>query len=75
MAKHNVSFSVPQRKLGRADVEFLVKRDGTVLGKLAVSSGSVVWFPKNTSYGCKVTWQKFNDLMRDHATRFERRKS
>ena len=53
MAVHDVSFEVPQRPLGRADVKFRVKRDKMVLGTLEISKGSVVWFPKSTSYGCK----------------------
>ncbi len=32
MAKHDVSFSIPQRSLGKAEVEFLVKADGAVFG-------------------------------------------
>ncbi len=35
MAKHDVSFSLPERSLGRADVKFQVKRDGKVHGTLA----------------------------------------
>lgn len=73
MAKHDVSFSIPERSLGKADVEFVVKRDGAVLGTLAVSNGSVVWFPKGTTYGLKVGWMKFGAMMQDNATRFERR--
>ncbi len=46
MATHDVSFSIPERSLGKADVEFVIKRDGAILGTLAVSNGSVVWFPK-----------------------------
>jgi hypothetical protein len=53
MAKHHVSFSIPERELSRADVEFIVKQDDAVLGTLAVSNGSLVWFPKGTSYRCK----------------------
>ena len=73
MAKHDVQFEVPARPLGRADASFVVKRDGAVLGTLTVSNGSVVWFPKGTSYGCKVGWKRFDELMREHATRPERR--
>ncbi|GIV82821.1 MAG: hypothetical protein KatS3mg073_0733 [Meiothermus sp.] len=73
MAKHDVSFNIPQRALGKADVEFLVKRDGSVLGTLAVSNGSIVWFPKGATYGLKVGWKKFNDIMQESATRFEKR--
>ena len=73
MAKHDVSFKIPQRALGKADVQFLVKRDGTVHGTLEVSNGSVVWFPKGTTYGLKVGWAKFDEIMKDKATRFEKR--
>ena len=73
MASHEVLFSIPQRRLGKADVEFVVKRDGSVLGTLAVSNGSVVWFPKGTTYGLKVGWKKFYEMMQEGATRFERR--
>jgi len=73
MAKHDVQFEVPARSLGRADVKFLVKRDGAVIGTLTVSNGSVVWFPKATSYGYKVGWKKFDELMQERATRTERR--
>jgi len=73
MAKHDVSFNIPQRALGKADVEFIVKRDGALLGTLAVSNGSIVWFPKGNVYGFKVGWKKFNDIMQKSATRFERR--
>ncbi|HEY0682597.1 MAG TPA: hypothetical protein VGD45_09710 [Steroidobacter sp.] len=73
MAKHLVSFSIPERELGRADVQFLVKQDETLLGTLAVSNGSLVWFPKGTTYGCKMGWSKFDSVMKEYATRFEKR--
>lgn len=73
MAKHLVSFSIPERELGRADVEFVVKQDEAVLGTLAISNGSLVWFPRGTTYGYKMEWSKFDKVMRDHATRFEKR--
>ena len=73
MAKHDASFNIPQRALGKADVELQVKRDGIVLGTLAVSNGSIVWFPKGTSYGYKTGWAKFDQLMQEEASRFEKR--
>jgi len=50
-----------------------VKRDGIVLGTLAVSNGSIVWFPRGTSYGYKMGWTKFDQLMQEQASRFEKR--
>jgi hypothetical protein len=73
VAKHDVSFSIPTRALGKADVTFQVKRDGVAHGTLEVSNGSRVWFPKGTSYGLKVSWVKFEKIMRANATRFEKR--
>lgn len=63
MAEHDVEFTIPWRDLGKADVEFEVKKDGTALGKLEVSKGAVVWFPANGSIGYKMSWTKFGELM------------
>jgi hypothetical protein len=73
MAKHDVSFSIPERSLGKADVEFLVKADDVVLGTLAVSNGSVVWFPKGATNGYKMHWNKFDKVMQEAATKIEKR--
>ena len=62
MAKHDVSF------------DFVIKVDGELFGKLAVSNGSIVWFPKGTKNGLKMGWMKFEEVMRENAMRSERRK-
>lgn len=73
MAKHDVSFSIPKRALGKADVEFVVRKNGRVFGTLAISNGSLVWFPSKTTYGFKMGWTKFDKLMKEEALRFEKR--
>ena len=35
---HDVSFSIPKRKLGTADIEFEIKRDKVMLGTLKIST-------------------------------------
>jgi hypothetical protein len=70
---HNVTFSIPERRLGKADVKFVVKADQQVLGTLAISNGSIVWFPRGASYGCKMEWSKFDQFMKDQAPHFEKR--
>jgi hypothetical protein len=72
--KHAVSFSVPTRDLGKADIDFMVKVDGKAFGKLEVSKGSVVWYPQNTTWGHKASWSRFDQLMRE-ARRTEKRKA
>jgi hypothetical protein len=67
--QHNVTFTIPERDLGKADVEFQVKKGGSKLGTLKVSKGTVVWVPKDHSYGYKVGWTDFDTLMKDHGTK------
>lgn len=70
---HDVHFSMPSRSLGRSDVEFQVYQDREMLSTLAVSKGSVVWFPANTIYGYRMNWGKFDKIMQEQANSFERR--
>ena len=73
MATHDVTFTLPPRKLGRSDVTFQIARDGETFGTLTVSNGSMVWFPKGASKGRRVGWKKFNELMKEGTEQFERR--
>lgn len=69
MAKHEVKFVVPERPLGRADVEFMVKKDSVAVGKLKISNGNVVWVPKGHTYGYQMSWDAFDSLMQEHGKR------
>lgn len=66
---HDVTFEIPSRDLGKADVVFHVKKGGSKLGTLAVSKGSVVWFPKDHSYGYRIGWAEFDKLMTENGAR------
>ena len=66
MAKHDVTFTLPERALGRANVEFKVKRDGKPFGRLKVSNGTIVWVSARATYGRKMRWVDFDALMRKH---------
>lgn len=70
---YEVKFAVPQRELGKSDVEFEVRQNGTMLGTLKISKGSLVWFPKGTGNGLRMPWEKFDRLMKDNATQIEKR--
>jgi hypothetical protein len=69
MAIHDVTFEVPQRPLGKADVAFRVKEKGKTLGTLTVSNGSIVWFPRGTKNGLKMGWARFQTTMQEKAKR------
>lgn len=73
MVAHEVDMTLPKRELGRADAVFDVKADGTTVGALHISRGAVVWFPAGTTYGYKLDWARFNELMQEHGSRKEAR--
>ena len=62
---HTVTFSVPERALGREDIEFVVKRDGVRFGTLLVSKGAVEWRPTNKVYRRRLRCERFDQLMRE----------
>ena len=62
--KHQVKFSIPERELGKADIEFRVKKNGQKFGTLKVSKGSVVWVQKDDTYGFKMGWTDFDEVMK-----------
>ena len=73
MAKHKVTFELPIRELGSSDVKFRIKRDDEMFGTLGISNGTVVWFPRGTSYGYRMGWKRFNEVMQAEAKQVERR--
>lgn len=66
MAQHNVTFTIPERSLGKADVEFKIKRNSRQLGRLKISNGAIVWVQKNAKYGYKLGWKDFDNLMKNN---------
>jgi hypothetical protein len=66
---HNVTFTIPERELGKADIEFHVNKDGQKFGTLKVSKGSLVWLPKDHTYGFKVGWAKLEAFMKENGSR------
>ena len=66
---HNVLMDIPSMEIGKADTIFTIKQDGTTLGALHISRGAIVWFPANHTYGHKLSWKKFADLMEEKGTR------
>lgn len=66
MAEHDVFFTIPERQLGKADIEFRVKRNGQAFGRLRISEGSMVRVPANKSYGFKLGWTDFDKFAQEH---------
>ncbi len=56
MAEHKVTFTLPERELGKADVDFSVKRDGVKVGTLRISKGGLEWVPRDHEKGHHISW-------------------
>lgn len=69
MARHDVRFTIPERTLGNADIEFAVYSDEERLGVLKVSKGALVWRPANKKLGYVVGWGAFDRIMRENGRR------
>ena len=63
---HDVKFTVPERPVGNADIEFAITKDRSKFGKLRVSKGAIVWIPANKHYGYKLGWPKLAELAENH---------
>jgi hypothetical protein len=61
---HDVTFEIPERRLGKVDIEFKVKRDGALLGTLKISKGAIAWRLRNGQRDLKLSWAKFDEYMR-----------
>jgi hypothetical protein len=66
MADHDVFFNLPERKLGRADIEVRVKRNGGAFGRLLISEGALEWLPakKRGKSGIRIGWMQFDAFAR-----------
>jgi hypothetical protein len=69
MARHEVRFTIPERRLGKADIEFAVYQDGERLGLLKVSKGAIVWRQANKKRGLVMGWATFDRLMQREGRR------
>ena len=74
MAKHDVWFDIPVRRLGKTDLNFYVESDGETLGQLSVSKGTVVWYPKGSRIGLEMGWKRFSEMMQENGKRKKQRK-
>ncbi|MGN6291204.1 MAG: hypothetical protein ACTHMV_00550 [Chitinophagaceae bacterium] len=66
---HNVTFTIPDRELGNADLEFTVKKNKAKFGTLKISKGAVVWLPKDFTYGYQLTWDQLSEIMKENGKR------
>ena len=63
--EHKVTFSIPDRKLGKASIVFKVLRGGERFGTLNISKGRLVWIPKGQQKGYRISWKSFDSFAQE----------
>lgn len=67
MAKHDIEVSFPAVSVQNKDVEVAVRSDGSPLGKVKLSKGTIDWLPSpNSKTHYKLTWEQFDALMQEY---------
>ena len=66
MVDHDVYFKIPEKDLGKAGVEFRVRKNKRALGKLRISEGGALWIPANNTYGRRLAWSDFGKAFQEH---------
>lgn len=67
MAQHEIEVEVPAKVVLHKDVRFTIKSDGTKLGELRISKGTIDWRPGNKQKVIRMGWERFDRLMQDGA--------
>jgi hypothetical protein len=67
VAQHEIEVEVPAKVVLHKDVRFTIKSDGTKLGELRISKGTIDWRPGNKQKVIRMGWERFDRLMQDGA--------
>jgi len=70
MPIHSVTLNIDKGiEVINTDISFKIKQDGSLLGTLTLSKGSIDWRPKKKRVGgdseTRKTWTAFDKLMRE----------
>lgn len=61
---HSISVALPAQTVKNKDVEFEVRKDGEILGRVKISKGGIDWYAKNAKQRTgRATWTQFKTYM------------
>ena len=65
MPVHRIEVEMPPKLVLNKDVRIVVSSGDTRLGELAISKGSIDWRPAKHPSSYRLTWERFDDVMRE----------
>ena len=61
---HSIGIKIPKMQVLNSDVEFVIREDGRLLGRLKVSQGNLEWMPAGNSVRTyKVRWRDLTEVI------------
>jgi len=69
MAEHEILSKIPQMEVVNTDVEFEVRSDGKLLGRLLVSRGQLEWKRRYARRPHVIYWEEFDNYAREFRTK------
>jgi hypothetical protein len=65
--------TLPKTPISLTDVEFAIKKNGVLLGKLKISKGNIQWWPSGASKnGYRLSWSTLGEVFLNHGTPIKR---
>ncbi len=69
MALHDIELELPAATTIRnVDAVLKVHGDGELIGTLEISRGSIDWRPRHGKKARRLTWERFDRLMREEGS-------
>ena len=65
MPAHRVEVEIPPKLVLNKDVRIVVSSGETRLGELSISKGSVDWRPAKHPSSYRLSWERFDAVMRE----------
>jgi hypothetical protein len=69
MPAHSLQIELPRKVILNSDVVVEVKSGEAKLGELRISRGSVDWVPTKHQAAFRLSWERFDALMRERGKR------
>lgn len=64
---HSIEMQIPKTQVIKTDVEFIIKKDGKLLGRLNISQGNLEWIPSGNSVKkYRLRWGALDTIMRKY---------
>ena len=69
---HSIEMKLPKTQVVKTDVEFVIKKDGKLLGRLNVSQGNLEWIPSGHSVKkFRIRWSELDSMMQTYGKQGE----